>query len=63
MRAQRDAATPIPLRARIDWARDGVEHRDTLMLGRTARAVRIELRDPRWRIAAMRVPASDVERR
>jgi len=63
MRTQRDASTPIPVRTRIDSARDGIEQRDTLTLGWTNRAVRIELRDPRWRIAAVWVPAGDVERR
>ena len=33
LRAQRDASTAIPVRARIEWEREGVELLDTVALG------------------------------
>lgn len=51
--ARRDAPAPIPVRARIEWERDGGQLLDTVALGWTTWAVRVELINPRWRISAV----------
>lgn len=60
---QTDAPDPPRITARIAWERDGVELVDTVALGWTSCAVRVALRDDRWRLGAVWVPAPDVRRR
>ncbi len=59
---QTDVPDPSAIAARIDWERDGVEHMHTVALGWTSRAVRVAIRDDRWRLGAVWVPAGDVRR-
>ena len=59
-RAQITAPEPVACVARLVWERDGVEFLPTFATAWTARAVLVALRTPRWRLAAVWVPAADV---
>lgn len=62
-RAQKNRYPGIPVRARLEWERDGVELVDTEAVGWTSTLVRVTMNDRRWRFGAAWVPASDVSRR
>jgi hypothetical protein len=54
---------PVPITARIVWADDGEEHVETVALGWTGREVYLRMSDPRYRLRAVWLDASDVRRR
>jgi hypothetical protein len=54
---------PVPITARIVWEQDGEEHVHTVALGWTGRDVYVRLPDPRYRLRAVWLDASDVRRR
>jgi len=62
-RAQVLAPAPIPVTARLEWERDGVEHLDTVAWAWTTRAVLVELHDPRRQTIGVWLSAGDVARR
>lgn len=62
-RAQVLAKEPIPVVARIEWERDGLEHLDTVAWAWTARAVLVEVNDRRRQTIGVWLPLSDVTRR
>lgn len=62
-RLQRELTTPIPVRVRLIWAKDGVEFIDTLAVGWAGQLVHVQLRDVRSRAASAWVHAEHVVRR
>lgn len=62
-REQRNPSAPIPVRVRLDWEHDGVEHLVTIVIAWTSTAVLVELHDVRYRIHGVWVAPGDVERR
>jgi hypothetical protein len=54
---------PVPITARILWDRDGEEWIETVALGWTGREVYLRMSDPRYRLRAVWLDASDVRRR
>lgn len=62
-RAQVTAPAPVPVVARIVWARDGVEHHETVAWAWTTRAVLVELHDRRCQTIGVWLPRRDVTRR
>ncbi|MHB1488987.1 MAG: hypothetical protein ACYCTH_00640 [Cellulomonas sp.] len=61
-RLQTVAADQIPVRARIEWMRDGTEFVDTVAYGWTSRLVLVRVRDHRSRIGGIWLDAGDVTR-
>lgn len=61
-RAQVAPPDPVPCVARIVWERDGEELVETHATAWTTRAVLVRITSPRWRIAAVWIPARDVRR-
>ncbi|OIQ94671.1 hypothetical protein GALL_233290 [mine drainage metagenome] len=59
-RRQHELTTPIPVRVRLVWQRDGAEFVDTLALGWAGQLVRVQLRDVRSRAAYIGVHAEHV---
>jgi hypothetical protein len=43
---------PVPIMARIEWAKDGVEQLETEALGWTDRRVYVRMTDPRYRLTS-----------
>ena len=62
-RLQRELTTPVPVRVRLIWAKDGVEFIDTIALGWAGQVVRVQLHDPRSRAAFVWVHIEHVVRR
>jgi hypothetical protein len=54
---------PVPITARIVWADDGEEQVETVALGWTGRNVYVRITDPRYRLSATWLDASDIRRR
>jgi hypothetical protein len=54
---------PCPKEARILWDRDGEEWTGTEALGWTGHEVYVRMSDPRYRLRAVWLDASDVKRR
>lgn len=59
---QRDLPAPVPVRARVHWERDGVEHVTTRALGWSGNLAYVELDDPRAETRWVWLPAGDVAR-
>lgn len=53
---------PVPVRVRLRWADDGVQHLDTTATAWTTPLVLIQVNDPRSPTRGVWVPASDVTR-
>jgi len=53
---------PIPVRVRLRWADDGVQHLDTTATAWTTPLVLIQVDDPRSTTRGVWVPATDVTR-
>lgn len=53
---------PIPVRVRVRWADDGVQHLDTTATAWTTPLVLIQVDDPRSVTRGIWVPAADVTR-
>lgn len=62
-RAQVSSGVPGRVSVRVVWARDGVEHLDTVAWSWTSRAVLVELHDRRRQTIGVWLPARDVKRR
>lgn len=62
-RLQSVAADQVPVRARIEWMRDGTEFVDTVAYGWTSRLVLVQIRDHRSRLGGVWLDAGDVVRR
>lgn len=62
-RLQHDLTTPVPVRVRLIWQRDGPELLDTIALGWAGHLVRVQVRDLRSRAAYAWVHAEHVARR
>lgn len=62
-RLQQELATPIPVRVRLIWQRDGTELLDTIAVGWAGQLVHVQVRDVRVRIRFAWVHAEHVARR
>ena len=54
---------PVPVVFRIVWEHDGEEQFQTVVLGWTGRNVYVRVTDPRYRLSATWLDASDIQRR
>jgi hypothetical protein len=61
--AQIDAPEPIPVTARIHWARDGIEQLDTTAVAWAGRAVLISVQDRRRQTLGVWLDAGGIQRR
>ena len=62
-RQQHELTTPIPVRVRLIWQRDGTELVDTIAFGWAGQLVHVQVRDVRVRIGFAWVHAEHVVRR
>lgn len=62
-RSQIDTPQPIPVTARIAWARDGEEQLDTVAIAWSGRIVLVRIEDPRRQTNGVWLDAADVKRR
>lgn len=61
-KVQRDAADPVPVRARVVWERDGQEFIETVAHAWTSRLVLVMLSDPRAELRGVWLDPGDVQR-
>lgn len=60
---QHRGRTPIPVRARVVWERDGVEYLDSVAIDWVDRAVLVHVRDDRHLTQGVLLDIDDVRRR
>lgn len=63
LRLQNNRRAPVAVRARVVWARDGVQWTDTFAVDWVGDSVLVEMHDRRRQTKGVWLPAADIARR